>query len=304
MQPDSDLKDLESLSIQRCQLVDIQGVPLPKDTVDSWDEIWRFQARPDDLVICTYPKAGTTWIQEIVTMIQHQGDSEKCDEVPIERRMPFIELVLPKPFPSDLEEVKKMPSPRSLKFHLPFHLMPPSIWEQNCKVIYVARNAKDNAVSYFHFHRMNMGMPEPGNWDQFVENFIAAKVAWGSWSHHVRGWWEAKDRHPILYLFYEDMKEDLARETRKVAKFLGVELSEAVLKKIVQHTTFENMKSNPNANYSTAPSFVLNHSISPFMRKGTVGDWKDHFTVAQSERLDEVCDRELEGSGLAFRMEL
>ncbi|KAL8176883.1 UNVERIFIED_CONTAM: hypothetical protein K2H54_039766 [Gekko kuhli] len=301
---DSQLQDSESLSIKRSQIADVQGVPLLKDTADKWNDIWSFQARPDDLIICTYPKAGTTWIQEIVTMIQHRGDSEKCDQVPIERRMPFIELIRPKLFPSDLEEVKRMPSPRTLKFHLPVQLMPPSIWEQNCKVIYVARNAKDNAVSYFHFHRMNLGMPEPGNWDQFVADFLAAKIVYGSWSDHVRDWWEAKDQHPILYLFYEDMKEDPAREIRKVAQFLGVELSEAVLNQIVQHTAFENMKTNPKTNYSATPSFIMDHTISPFMRKGTVGDWKEHFTVAQSERLDEVCARKLEGSGLTFRTEL
>ncbi|XP_060112238.1 sulfotransferase 1C1-like [Heteronotia binoei] len=299
-----DSKQMEFLSFERSQIRYVQGVSLLKDTADKWNDIWSFEARPDDLIICTYPKAGTTWIQEIVDMIQHRGDPEKCDQVPIFGRMPFIELILPKPFPSDLEEVKRKPSPRTLKFHLPVQLMPPSIWKQNCKIIYMARNAKDNAVSYFHFHRMNKAMPEPGNWDQFVENFLAAKIAWGSWSDHVRGWWEAKDRHPILYLFFEDMKEDPAREIRKVAKFMSVELSEEVLNQIVQHTAFENMKTNPMVNYSTAPTSIMDHTISPFMRKGTVGDWKEHFTVAQSERLDEVCARELEGSGLTFRTEL
>ncbi|XP_054849082.1 sulfotransferase 1C2-like [Eublepharis macularius] len=301
---DSKLKDLESMTIKRSEIGLVQGVPLVKDMADNWNVIWNFQARPDDLVICTYPKAGTTWIQEIVNLIQHGGDPEKSDQVPITTRMPFIELILPKPFPSDLKKAEAMPSPRTLKFHLPVQLMPPSFWEKNCKIIYVARNAKDNAVSYFHFHRMNQGMPEPGNWDQFLEDFLDSKVAWGSWFDHVRGWWEAKDRHPILYLFYEDMKEDPAREIQKVAHFLGTELSEAVLTRIVQHTMFENMKGNPMVNYSTIPSFVMDHTISPFMRKGTVGDWKNHFTVAQSEQLDEVYARELEGSGLTFRTNL
>lgn len=32
-------------------------------------------------------------------------------------------------------------------------------------------------------------------------------VAWGNWFDHVTGWWKAKDRHKILYVFYEDMIE-------------------------------------------------------------------------------------------------
>ncbi|XP_054849081.1 sulfotransferase 1C2-like [Eublepharis macularius] len=302
------LETLDPKFIKRSLLVEVEGVPLISAIAEEWGSLWDFKARPDDLLICTYPKAGTTWIQEIVDMIQHGGDAQKCARAPTHKRMPFIDMFLPKPLehvlPSGLEEAEAMSSPRMLKTHLPVQLIPPSFWEQNCKIIYVARNAKDNLVSYFHFHRISTMMPEPGNWDQFLENFIAGKVAWGSWFDHVRGWWEAKDRHPILYLFYEDMKEDLAREIHKVSQFLGVTLPDPLLNQIVQHTTFESMKTNPMANYSTLPSFILDQSILPFMRKGTVGDWKVHFTVAQSEHMDKVCARELEGTSLTFRTQL
>ncbi|XP_053118297.1 sulfotransferase 1C2-like [Hemicordylus capensis] len=289
-------------AVKRTTLVEVQGVPMFSDTAEKWGPIWDFKARPDDLLICTYPKAGTTWIQEIVDMMQHGGDPQKCARAPIYVRIPFIEIC-PSIF-SRLEEAEAMLSPRTLKSHLPVQLLPPSFWEQNCKIIYVARNAKDNAVSYFHFHRMDQEMPEPGNWDQFLDNFLTGKLSYGSWFDHVRGWWEAKDRYPILYLFYEDMKEDLAREIRKVAQFLGLELSEPVLNRIVRHTAFESMKANPMANYSTMPPHLMDHTTSPFMRKGTVGDWKEQFTVAQSERLDDICARELGGSSLTFRTQL
>lgn len=36
----------------------------------------------------------------------------------------------------------------------------------------MARNAKDNAVSYFHFDRMNLTQPEPGPWDGYVDKFM------------------------------------------------------------------------------------------------------------------------------------
>ncbi|XP_034991681.1 sulfotransferase 1C2 isoform X1 [Zootoca vivipara] len=304
MELESGPGDLGPTPPKRTTLEEIEGVLFPSILCKHWSTIQGFKARPDDLLICTYPKAGTTWIQQIVSMVQHKGDLEKCNQKPIYERMPFIEMPPIKPFLSGVEQAELMPSPRILKSHLPVQLLPPSFWEQKCKVIYVARNAKDNVVSYFHFHHMSKIMAETGTWNEFLENFIAGKVAWGSWSDHVRGWWEAKDCHPVLYLFYEDMKEDPAREIRKVVQFMGLELPESVLNQIVQHTKFESMKANPMANYSTMPSFLMDHTVSPFMRKGTVGNWKKHFTVAQSEWLDDACAQLLKGSGLNFRTEL
>lgn len=42
-------------------------------------------------------------------------------------------------------------------------------------MVYVARNAKDNAVSYFHFDRMNMVQPEPKDWNSFLQRFMDGK---------------------------------------------------------------------------------------------------------------------------------
>ncbi|XP_034279295.1 sulfotransferase 1C1-like [Pantherophis guttatus] len=298
------MESLENKSINHSKLGEIEGIPMPSEMVENWNLIRGFQARPDDLLLCTYPKAGTTWIQEIVDMVQHRGDAQKCARAPIYERSPYIELFLPKPIPSGFELALAMPSPRTLKSHLPVHLLPTSFWEQNCKIIYVARNAKDCAVSFFHFHRMNKLLPDPGTWEDFLENFIAGKVCYGSWFDHVRGWWEAKDRHSILYLFYEDLKENPTQEIQKVAQFLSIDLTASVLDQIVQHTGFDSMKENPMANYSNIPSSVLDQTVSPFMRKGTVGDWKEYFTMSQSQQLDEICTQKLSNSGLEFRTEL
>uniref|UniRef100_A0A670Z9M7 Sulfotransferase n=1 Tax=Pseudonaja textilis TaxID=8673 RepID=A0A670Z9M7_PSETE len=275
-----------------------EGTSLIDNTAENLDLLRNFKAQPNDLLICTYPKAGTTWMQEIVDMVQHGGNKQKCARGPIYNRIPFIDLFPMKPISSG--EVLMIGS--LVLSELACFLEDISLLDNNISLY--ARNIKDTIVSYFHFHRMNQRMPEPGNWDQFLENFLAGKIAWGSWFDHVQDWWKAKDHHPILYLFYEDIKEDPAREIQKVAHFLDFELPDPLLKEITEHTKFETMKNNPMANYTTRPAFLMNQALSPFMRKGVVGNWKEHLTVAQNEKIDEISSRLLAGSGLVFRTEL
>ncbi|KAG8512380.1 Sulfotransferase 1C4, partial [Galemys pyrenaicus] len=329
---DSKLDETERITVDY-----VKGILQPTPTCETWDQIWNFQAKTDDLLISTYPKAGTTWTQEIVDLIQNEGDTGKSQRAPTHVRIPFIEWIIPsigsgeyeiatfnhspkytqdfycqiafqwkvikKNF-TGLEQANEMPSPRTLKTHLPIHLLPPSFLEKNCKIIYVARNPKDNMVSYYHFHRMNKALPAPGTWEEYFENFLTGKVCWGSWYDHVKGWWKAKDQHNILYLFYEDMQKNPKHEIQKIAKFIGKNLDEKVLDKIVHHTSFAVMKQNPMANYSSIPTEIMNHSISPFMRKGSVGDWKNHFTVAQNEIFDEDYKKNMADTSLTFCFQL
>ncbi|XP_035414002.1 sulfotransferase 1C4 [Cygnus atratus] len=297
---------LEDKMIQT-ELCELEGIPLTKPIYSIWDQVWNFKARPDDLLIATYAKAGTTWTQEIVDMIQQNGDIEKCRRASTYRRHPFLEWYMPEPSPngySGLELAEAMPSPRTIKTHLPVQMVPPSFWEQNCKIIYVARNAKDNLVSYYHFHRMNKALPDPGTMEEFMEKFMAGKVLWGSWYDHVKGWWKAKDKHRILYLFYEDMKENPERQIQKIMKFMEKDLEQEVLNKIIHNTSFEIMKENPMANYTKDFVGLMDHSVSPFMRKGVVGDWKNYFTVAQNKKFDEDYNKKMADTSLVFRVEL
>ncbi|XP_020835165.1 sulfotransferase 1C4 isoform X2 [Phascolarctos cinereus] len=255
-----DLKEMKSLNIKRNERIDvdyIKGILQPTPTCAIWDEIWNFQAKPDDLLISTYPKAG-------------------------------------------LAQANAMPSPRTLKTHLPIQLLPPSFLEKGCKIIYMARNAKDNLVSYYHFQKMNAALPDPGTWEEYFEDFLEGKVCWGSWHDHVKGWWDAKDKYPILYLFYEDMKKSPKCEIRKIMEFMGKNLDEDALDKIIYHTSFDIMKKNPMANYTSVPGEIMDHSVSPFMRKGSVGDWKSYFTVAQNERFDKDYKKKMMGTTLTF----
>ncbi|XP_012889720.1 PREDICTED: sulfotransferase 1C3 [Dipodomys ordii] len=285
-------------------LLEIDGVMLPVISKEIWARVCNFQARPDDLILATYPKSGTTWTQEILDMIHNDGDVAKCQRATSTERHPFIELTFTHKEKLDLDWANEMPSPRMLKTHLPSHLMPPNIWKQNCKVIYVARNPKDCMVSSYYFHKMTSMLPDPKSWEDFFEKFMAGKVVCGSWYDHVKGWWAAKDKYQILYLFYEDMKRNPKREIHKMLEFLGKTLSEDVIDKIIYHTSFDVMKENPMANQTGVPTHIFDHSISHFMRKGMPGDWKNHFTVAMNETFDKHYKKKMEGTTLTFCTEI
>ncbi|XP_047673816.1 sulfotransferase 1C1-like isoform X2 [Tachysurus fulvidraco] len=203
-----------------------------------------------------------------------------------------------------LDLLKKIKPPRAIKTHLPIQLVPEGFWENKCKVIYVARNAKDNLVSYYHFDRMNLIQPEPGSWEEYVQKFMKGKLAWGSWYDHVKGYWKEKEKRNILYLFYEDMKENPRREIVKIMGYLDLSLSDAIIDKIVKLTSFKVMKDNPMANYSFMPKEMYDQSISTFMRKGEVGDWTNYFTPAQSQMFDEDYARKMADMDIPFRTKI
>lgn len=48
-----------SSSITRFPLIPVRGVPLMNYIANNWDNIWAFRPDPSDLLIATYPKAGT-----------------------------------------------------------------------------------------------------------------------------------------------------------------------------------------------------------------------------------------------------
>ncbi|KAI7797377.1 cytosolic sulfotransferase 1-like [Triplophysa rosa] len=218
-------------------------------------------------------------------------------------RVPFLESCF-QVIPSGTELADNLTtSPHLIKTHLPVQLVPKSFWEQNSRVVYVARNAKDNAVSYFNFERMNMAEPEPGDWNSFIQNFMEGKILFGPWYDHVSGWWEKKQTYSnLLYLFYEDLVKDTGREVERLCSFLGLSTSPEEREKITKGVHFDVMKNNKMTNYSTLP--VMDFKISPFMRKGKVGDWKNHFTVAQNEQFDEVYKQKMKNTPVKFRTEL
>ena len=282
----------------------INGIPFPT-FIDQqrMDELKDFRLRGGDLFIATFPKSGTTWTRQIVRLILNDGED---DGKILSKSSPWLSAVGkvgPHPQAISLATVAVMPSPRVFFDHAPYGMMPGGLPNASpAKYIYVARNPKDAMVSYYYHHLSGKRLFDfSGTWDVFFSLFLTGKICFGSWFEHVLEWWKHKDDPNVLFLKYEDMKKDHPGAVRAIAEFIGCDLKPDVVNKIVKESTIDRMKANPNTNFSwVSPTMYAIKEINPFVRKGIVGDWKNHFTAEQSAKFDAVYQEKMKGTGLNF----
>ncbi|ROT69903.1 putative sulfotransferase 1 family member D1 [Penaeus vannamei] len=105
----------------------------------------------------------------------------------------------------------------------------------------------------------------------------------------------------ILFLRFEEMKADLPAVVRKVAKFLGKAVTEEEVERLADHCSFGSMSKNKAVNNEDimAPSSERTKNIK-FMRKGQVGDWKNHLTEEQVKAFKAWTMKHLQDSDFPY----
>ncbi|XP_055981290.1 amine sulfotransferase-like [Sorex fumeus] len=263
--------------------------------IDFLENLEDFEIRDDDVFIITFPKSGTIWTQQILSLIYFETHRKQTENMETLDRAPFLEYNIRK------VDFTKRPSPRIFCSHLPYYLVPNGLKNKKAKIVYIYRNPKDVITSYFHFSNFVAVLKGCENLDLFMHNFLEGKVVGSIWFDHIKDWYEHRHKFNILFLSYEKMKKDLKSAVQTLCNFLGKELSEDDVDAVVRQATFKNMKSDSRANYNDIlKNEVGTKSEGHFLRKGTIGDWKNHFTVAQSERFDIIFQKKMKDIPLKF----
>ncbi|XP_071495812.1 sulfotransferase 1C4-like [Diadema antillarum] len=291
-----------------------QGVSYPNVLLDaSIDALKTFEVRPDDVWIASFPKSGSHWMIEIVSLIHARGIPENMDRsitgskvemINLQQRFPLSckeEHTSPVDMTPHLDKVAIPASPRIIPTHLKIDLLPPHLL-QTGKVIYVARNPKDLAASFFHF----FGNSLSGNFtlEAAVQGFINDEVPFGPWFSHVQGYWNIRHERNVLFLLYEDMKKNPVHSVRQVAEHLGVDLSDDELRSVVDYSSFSGMKKTYDAIEQVKGEYVTKlYGKLSYMYKGQVGTWKGCLTMAQSEMMDEWIQDKTSGTDISFQYE-
>lgn len=275
-------------------------------TLDStrWQH---YRPRPDDIVITTAYKAGTTWMQELVRQLllidQPLPNTEQMElgavSYWLESRFAPIEEVI--------AQLEAQQHRRFVKTHLALDGLP---FYPQVKYIVVGRDARDVAMSMWNHHanytagalafmqnfpgRVGDALPPATNLHEFWQNWISR--GWFPWEsegypywgnlHHTQSWWAYRHLPNIHFVHYADLKTNLVGELHLLADFLGIPLPAAALPDILRSTTLEEMRARAERLNPGMIDF-WQEGAKTFFYKGTNGRWQDVLSAEELALYEE-----------------
>ncbi|KAF2300850.1 hypothetical protein GH714_017797 [Hevea brasiliensis] len=270
-----------------------------------------FQARESDIILATIPKSGTTWLKALAFAILNRKQFPAfSNNHPLlvsnpHDLVPFFEYKLYAN--NQIPDLSKYPEPRTFATHIPFQSLEESIKKSNCKIVYICRNPFDTFISsWIYCNKLRAETLPPLLREDCFNMYCNGAIGFGPFWDHMLGYWKESLERPdkVLFLKYEDMKEDTSFHLKKLAKFLGCPFSmeeekERVIEDIAKLCSFEKMK---NLEVNKSGKSIMNFENRHLFRKGEVGDWMNYLSPSMVEQLTQVMEEKLGGSGLEFKL--
>jgi aryl sulfotransferase len=283
------------------------GIIWPKKTRDLHNHhmnstVWdQFKMRDDDIVLATYAKSGTTWTQQILAQLIFNGNPTVDTAV----ASPWVDLrIMP---PEAIAALEHQPHRRFLKTHLPLDAL---VFSPRAKYIYVGRDGRDVVWSMYNHHANANGIwydalnntpgrvgppiePPPASVHDYYRDWMA-KDGFPFWSYwdNVRSWWSARNLPNVKLVHFNDLKRDLPGSIRGIAQFLDIPIDEKAFPAIVEHCTFDYMKSHAE---TVAPlgGILWEGGAKTFINKGTNGRWTDTLSADECKEYEARAIAEL-----------
>ena len=270
--------------------------PVKKFEIENFfsdSRIWNdFQFRQDDIIINTYPKAGTTWMQQIVCQLIFNGQ----EDVNIPRVSPWLESRLSaKRFGSEaqlLQALEEQTHRRFIKSHL---TLDAQVFSPKAKYIFVARDGRDVACSLYN-HLANLiveGHVPPKSVQEIFNDRILGKSE-TSFFQHIRSWWNIRHLPNVLFVHFCQLKKNLSSEIKRVAKFLEMDTGALNWDAILEHCSFGYMKGRA-VNFIDNKYFV--GGAETFFCRGTNNRWVNVLTQEESDMYEARAIEDLGAEG-------
>jgi hypothetical protein len=262
------------------------------------DSFRNYVATNHDVFVATFAKSGTNWMMQIAHQLAFHGNGE----------FEHIHNVVPRyglpprrnyAIPIDDSSVWKA-SPeqkRVIKTHFDWEFLP---YSEDAHYIIVIRDPKDVFVSsYFFFVKNGILNPIIRSVDTFLKIFLSDTFPiGGSWAVNTAGYWAERHRRNVMIVSFKSMKRDLRGTVVNVANFLDIHVSDAVISRVCELSSFEYMKNIDEKfrMWKTVPW----KPAGPMIRKGTQGGSSELLTPDQQREIDAYFMSELKRLGSDF----
>lgn len=291
----------EEPNIHFCVQV-INGLPFPYYSEfkrQNIEDTMNYRPKDGDIIITSYPKSGTTWLEYIVLQILSKGKLFPSFDDLTHKIVPFMEL-------TGTAVVDAAAEPRIFKHHVPYNMVQKN---PQSKTLYIYRNPEDVVVSYFFFLQ-SYDETSPLDFNIFFERFINGNIGFGRCFEHVLSFYNHREDPNLMMISYEKLHSDTRAEVLRIAKFLGEQYfkeivqDEKLLSKIIANTSFENMKTklyltHPDCRDDDDPDVKNGKKKTlTFFRKGTTGDGKIFLSEPQKERIRHEMKNVLKGTSV------
>lgn len=265
--------------------------------------IWNdFRFRADDIIISTYAKAGTTWMQQIVAQLLFGPDPQLA----VADLSPWMDLRVP-PKEVKLPLVEAQTQRRFVKTHLPVDAL---VYSPMAKYIYIGRDGRDVVWSVYNHHVNANALwyralnetpgrvgppiaPPTADIRRYWLDWLAADgyPFWSFWDN-VRSWWAIRQLPNLMFVHYADLKRDMPGQMRALAKFLQIPVDTAAWPRILEYCSFDWMKANATKSVPLGGAF-WDAGAQVFINKGVNGRWRDTLTAADVAAYESRAKQEL-----------
>ena len=236
---------------------------------------------PDDVFLVSYPRSGNTWLRFLLGNLIDPEHPVTFSN--IENRIPEIY------FNRD-RFLRALPRPRMLKSHESFQPHYP-------RVIYIVRDPRDVAVSYYHHNVKAQNIPDDYPMENFVSRFIAGEFdrRFGTWRDNALSWLSARDEDPTFFMVrYEDLTNDTEGALDTVTNFLHrcsfrpIASGSAALLRAIELSSSEHMR---ELEAKEAEHWVLTKNTrpdKPFVRTAAIGGWKSQLAAESAAAIESA----------------
>ena len=95
-----------------------------------------------------------------------------------------------------------------------------------------------------------------------------------------------------MFVHFNNLKDDMPREIRRIAEFLDIEIDESKWEDINLHCSFDYMKENATQSVPLGGAF-WECGAKTFIHKGVNGRWKDILSNDDSLKYENIAAKNL-----------